>query len=367
MSVRTGRVLELVGPSAGGIRRHVDVLARHLPTFGWTPVVGAPSGVMDGLATPATPVPVSMHPLRAVTAVRRVRHLARDVEVIHAHGLTAGWLAWAAHPGRPVVVTIHNVVLDEAAGRSAGVLRRLQAWLPGHVDRTIAVSSEIASHLPSGERITVIVPASDPPQVTRDRHTIRALAGVADDAPLVVTVARLHPQKAIGDLLAAAAQLRDGIDRLQVVIVGDGPSRSDLEAEARRLGVEDIVSFVGSQPDGSSWMAAADVVCVSSIWEGSPLVVAEALQLGVPLVATDVGDVAEIVSDGTTGRLVPPSSPSSLAEALASTLADPVGSAAMAARGQVLAVERYGVEALVQAVADVYADLTPEGRQELRR
>ncbi|MCB0963418.1 MAG: glycosyltransferase family 4 protein [Acidimicrobiales bacterium] len=353
----SGRVLEVVGPSAGGIRRHVDVLARHLPATGWEPVVAAPAGVMDGLATPAVAAPIALDPRTALAARRVLRSLAREVDVVHAHGLTAGWIARAARLGRPLVVTVHNVVLDEAAGRSAPILRLLQRRLPGAVDRTIAVSDDIARTLPADPSIRVIIPASDPPVASRSRHEIRAELGIDDATPLVVAVARLHPQKAIGDLLEAVALVRADQPRARLVVVGDGPSRAALEATGRDLGLGDAVTFVGAQPDGPSWMAAADVVAVSSIWEGSPLVVAEALQLGAPLVATDVGDVAEIVRDGETGRLVAPSAPPQLAAAIADQLRDRAGARAMAEVGRARAAERYGVDRLVGDVARTYEEL----------
>jgi glycosyltransferase involved in cell wall biosynthesis len=358
MTTSGGRVLELLGPSSGGIRRHVDVLARHLGEHAWQPTVAGPPGVMDALGSDAVTVPVGLRPADAATAVRRIRRLAADADVVHAHGLTAGWLAAAAHTGRPVVVTIHNIVLAETSGRSAPVLRRLEAGLPGRVDWVIAVSSEIADRFPRwSDRIQVIVPAGPAPVVARDRATIRVAAGVGEGDPLVVTVARLHPQKAVGDLLDAAARVRVEVPEVRFVVVGDGPERASLVAEARRRGVDDVVTFVGGQPDGPSWMAAADVVAVSSIWEGSPIVVAEALQLGRPLVATDVGDVAEAVHDGVTGRLLAPSQPALLAEAITSMLSDRPAAEAMARTGQELATARYGTTALVAAVADVYRRL----------
>lgn len=355
MTARRGRVLELLGPSTGGIRRHVDVLARHLDDEGWEATVAGPRDVMAGMATTVVEVPVGMRPGHVVTAVRRIRRLAADADVVHAHGLTAGWLAVAARARCPVVVTLHNVVLAESAGRAGPLLRRLERALPARVARVIAVSGEIARRFPdAAERIEVIVPASPPPTVDRDRSAVRAAAGVGERDPMVVTVARLHPQKAVGDLLVAAIAVRAAVAGVHVVVVGDGPIRSDLEDEARRLGVDDVVTFVGGQPDGPAWMAAADVVAVSSIWEGSPLVVAEALQLGRALVATDVGDVGEIVHDGETGRLVPPSRPDLLAGAITDLLEDRPTAEAMARRGEELARTRYGTAALVGAVADVY-------------
>lgn len=358
MSLERGRVLELLGPSAGGIRRHVDVLARHLPDHGWEPLVAGPAGVMDGLDTAAEPVPVALHPTRAVASLQGVRRLvaAHRAQVVHAHGLTAGWLAVLAGTGLPVVVTIHNVVLPESAGRAAPILARLQAALPGRVAATIAVSSAIAGDLAGrgGRSVEVIIPASQAPQVSRPGAEIRSGLGLEQTDPLVVTVARLHPQKGIDHLLAAASALRERIPSVRVAIVGDGPLRDSLASSAKAQGVADVVTFVGEQPDAPSWMAAADVVAVPSTWEGSPLVVAEALRLGRPLVATDVGDVGEVVQDGRTGRLVPPGRPSLLAAALGDMLCEPERAAEMARAGHVVAAERYSVERLVAEVAATY-------------
>lgn len=351
-------MLELLGPSAGGIRRHVDVLARHLDGTGWEAVVAGPAGVMDGLATPARPVAVGLDP-RALWSARRVlrRLVAQEgVAVVHAHGLTAGWTAVLARPGVPIVLTVHNVVLGESAGRLAPLLARLERALPRRVAATIAVSSAIARDIEarSGADVEVVIPASDPPVVARDRAAVRAALDVDDATPLVASVARLHPQKALPDLLTAMVTVREAVPEAVLAVVGDGPVRPDLEREADRLGLDGAVRFVGAQPDGPSWMAAADVVAVSSIWEGSPLAVAEALRLGRPLVATDVGDIAEVVVDGETGRLVPPSQPPALAAALVDLLGDPEAAAALGARGRDAAVARYGTEALVRRVAAVY-------------
>ncbi len=352
------RVLELLGPSAGGIRRHVDVLARELPAHGWDAVVAGPPGVMDGLTTAAVPVPVRTSPTAVVSAARRVRRLvsAERIAVVHAHGLTAGWVAVLARPGVPIVVTVHNTVLVESAGRAAPLLARLEAALPRRVAATLAVSPELAADLGrrSGVAVEVVIPASPPPEVTRPAAEVRRVAGVDPTAPLVVAVARLHPQKALGDLLAAFADVRTRVPGAHLVVVGDGPERAALEAEAVRLGVAESTSFVGAQPDGPSWLAAADVVAMSSIWEGSPLVVAETLLLGRPLVATEVGDVAEVVVDGRTGRLVPPRAPSLLGAAIGDMLEAPSEAEAMAREGQVAASGRYGLPTLVGAVAAVY-------------
>lgn len=356
------RVVQLLGPSAGGIRRHVATLAEHLPACGWEARVAGPDGVMEGLEVPAVPVPVSMEPRRFVAAARRLRRLVEEEQagVVHAHGLTAGWVAVAARTGRPVVLTAHNVVLAETAGRATAFRRALEGRLPRMVATTIAVSPPMAADLEarSGRPVQVIVPASPPPRVTRTREEIRVALGLAAEEQLVVTVGRLHAQKALGDLVTATARLRDRHPDLRVAVVGEGPERPALEAQVARLGLDGVVALVGSQPDGPSWMAAADVVVMCSTWEGSPLVVAEALQLGRPLVATAVGDVPLVVREGETGRLVPPAAPEELAAALGDLLDDPDEAERLARAGRALAVECYSPPALVGAVATVYDGLT---------
>ncbi len=354
----SGTVLELLGPSTGGIRRHVDVLADGLTAIGWRVRVAGPAGVMDGLRDDAEAVEVGLGPRSLWRGRRALRSLSRDVDLVHAHGLTAGWLAVLSRLGKPVALTVHNVVLDEAAGRKAGVLRWLESRLPRQVDRTIAVSPQIAGQLrqASGRPVEVIVPVSPTPRPAGTREEIRSSLGLDADTLLLVTVARLHPQKGLLDLLTAVAALPDRVG-LRLAVVGEGPQREELLDRCAALSLGDTVTFVGAQSDGVGWIAAADLVVVSSIWEGSPLVVAEALRLGRPLVTTDVGDVAEVVVDGETGRLVPPGRPDLLAVAIADLVGDPDGRAQLAEAGRRRATARYDEVRLVQEVSDVYDGL----------
>ena len=148
---------------------------------------------------------------------------------------------------------------------------------------------------------------------------------------------------------------RAGIDRpLQVAIVGEGPQRRALEAERAALGLQDRVRFVGARANGADYLAAADLVVMCSLWEGFGLVVAEALHLARPVVATDVGPVSSMVRDGETGRLVPPGDPAALRAAIEAVLADPAGAAAQARSGAMLVDEHFGPDVLIDDVVSVY-------------
>ena len=317
--------------------------------------VAAPPGVMTDLDGAEHAVEIGFSPLGVVRAARRIRQLADGVGVVHAHGLKAGFCTVLAGV-RPRVLTIHNVVLDDAAGRSAPFLRRLERWLPGRMDRTIAVSGEIAGRFAGtagAEQITVVVPAGPLPMPRRDAATVRRDLGVGD-SPLVVTVARLHPQKDVPTLLAAARLVLDRRPDVRFVIVGGGPEEVDIRVEHERLGLGADVQILGQLPSAADELAAADVFALSSVWEGSPLAVAEALLLGRPVVATAVGAVPEAVVDGVTGRLVPPRSPEELASAIIDLLDDPAEARRLADAGHALAVERFAPDALVGAVEDLY-------------
>ena len=139
------RVLLVLGPSAGGIRQHVAVLADALEQRGWTVRVAGPPGVMDGLRRldAEIDVPVSKRPDRLLRAAGQLRRVRGDAEVIHAHGFGAAAVSRLARLGRPLVVTVHNLVIPENAGR----FHAAKVWLARQVlsgcDRVIVISAEI--------------------------------------------------------------------------------------------------------------------------------------------------------------------------------------------------------------------------------
>ncbi len=355
-------VVELLGPSAGGIRRHVASLVRGLAERGWTPIVAGPAGVMDGIGPQHATVPIPAG--LSLAAMRRGRRalapLVGRCSVVHAHGLKAGLIASTIRSRPPLVTTVPSLVLDESAGHLAAVLRRLEALLPRRSDRVIAVSQQIADRfagVAGAERVVVISPASDPPEVVRPRAEVRAGLGVDFEVPLVVCVARLHPQKDLPTFLRAVRQMRAQVPGLRAAIVGDGPDEAAVRALVDELGLARVVVMAGRSPNAADEMAAADVVALSSVWEGNPIALAEAMQLEVPVAATAVGAVPTLVEDGVTGRLVQPGDPAALAAACADLLGKRVVARALAAAGHRRANDLLGREALVDAVDEVYREV----------
>ncbi|HEV2808895.1 MAG TPA: glycosyltransferase family 4 protein [Acidimicrobiales bacterium] len=357
-----GSVLALLGPSTGGIRRHVVELATRLRQRGWSVEIAGPHGVLEEpeVLDHCVDVPSPLGPARLVAARRALTSAAAGAQLIHAHGLKAGWLAASLRSRSPLVVTLHNVVLPEVAGAAAPVLHRLELALPARCDATVAVSNEMARRLvgvPGGGRVTVVAPVAPTPRVRVPAGQARASVGARPGQPLVVSVGRLHPQKGHDTLIDAAGILARRRPEVRVVIVGDGPSHDSLARRVQRLGLEEVVALVGSRPSGADTLAAADVVALASRWEGWPLVVAEAIQLGRPVVATAVGGIPEMVEDGVSGWLVPPGSPDALALSLEAALADPGLAMGRAEAARTRFNERYDADNLVERVESVYRDV----------
>ncbi|MNY22107.1 putative glycosyltransferase EpsD [compost metagenome] len=120
----------------------------------------------------------------------------------------------------------------------------------------------------------------------------------------------------------------------QLLLAGDGPCRAELETQVQKLGLTQSVQFLGYRDDVSRLLLAADVFCLPSLLEGLPLSAAEAMAARLPIVATRVGGVPEIIQDGVTGYLVPPRDPAALAERLVALLADPASRQRFGTAGQ---------------------------------
>jgi glycosyltransferase involved in cell wall biosynthesis len=354
------RVVELLGPSTGGIRRHVAALTTALSDRGWDVETAGPGGVLEGLVRQdhVVPIPSGMGPLAVSRAVAAARQVMRRAPLVHAHGQKPGWVAAIARAGlspRPrLVVTVHNLVLEEVAGRRARTLARIERRLGGRADAIIATSPEVAGRMAATTAFLRVVRPVGPPAVPRrSRDEVRAAVG-AGERPLVVCVARLHPQKGLDVLVDAAAALATRRPAPLVLVVGEGPLGGELRASVAARGLDHVVRFAGPSAHAPDELGAADVVVVPSRWESGPLVVAEALQLGRPVVATPVGFVGEVIDDGRSGRIVPIGDAAALAGAVGELLDDARAAGEMGAAGQARFAAALGPEHLVEGVVDVY-------------
>jgi glycosyltransferase involved in cell wall biosynthesis len=193
------------------------------------------------------------------------------------------------------------------------------------------------------------------------RSAARARLRLPKSGVCIATVCRLHRDKGVGHLISAFERLCSSAGDAWILIVGDGPAKEELEAQAERLGVRPRVFFVGPQPhaDVRNWLQAADVFVLPSRKEGLPNSILEAMAAGLPVVATDVGGIGEAVTRSC-GRLVPYSDVPALAEALRRLIDSPElrSSQGQAARSR--AVETFGWAASAARLIGVYRSVLGE-------
>ena len=229
-------------------------------------------------------------------------------------------------------------------------------------DASFAVTDEVRESMrgPVGERAVTLRHGIDIERVAAERAhraEVRAEFGIGDDEFVVVTAANFRPQKDYPNLLGAARLLADRNVAVRIVAIGQGPQDAEIRALHASLGLGDRVILTGFRNDATRVMAACDAFTLASKWEGLPVAVMEALAIGLPIVATDVGGMAEELHDGVDALLVPPGDSASLADAIERLATDPelcerLGDAA-AARAPEFAVERTvaEIEATYERVA----------------
>ncbi len=339
-------------------------LATRLDDHGWSALVAGPAGVMDGVGRldAAVAVPRSWSPLALRRARRELRRLlaTAPVDVIPAPGLQAALVALGPRPRPPVALPLHNLVRGTHAGWMARLLDPLEARIVRRVDHVIAISDDGARRAAStgrAEACTRVLPVSPVRRPGRTAAEVRAGYGIASTAPLVVVVARLHPQKDLPTFLRAFARLHVERPEARAVIVGEGPERTALSAEIERLGRGGAVTLAGQRPTPADELAAADVVVMSSRWEAGPLVMTEALSLGRPFVTTDVGALTELLVAGRDARVVAVGDDAAMAAAIDELLADPAAAARMGESGRQLVAQLVEGDALVAPVVAVYERL----------
>ncbi|MER6586980.1 glycosyltransferase family 4 protein [Micromonospora chalcea] len=360
-----GSVALVLASSTGGVGQHVRSIAGGLTEAGASVLVCGPAATEEqfgftGVGARFTPVEIPASPTpgdaRAVTALRRALAVT-PVDVVHAHGLRAGLVAALARPTAPLVVTWHNAVL--AKGLRGAASRLVERIVARSVRVALGASADLvdrAAALGAADARLAPVAAPTLPPPGRRRAAVRAEFGVTADRPLILSVGRLHPQKRYDVLIDAAARWRTRTPAPVVVIAGSGPAY--LPLAARISAARAPVTLLGHRTDVADLLAGADLAVVTSDWEARQLFAQEALRAGVPLVATAVGGLPELVGDGAV--LVPPGDVDAVDAAVRELLDDPVRRAEVGRRGLARAATWPTEADTVAALADLYAELTPQ-------
>jgi glycosyltransferase involved in cell wall biosynthesis len=354
------RTVQVLGGGNAGSSAHVRSLAEGLVARGVRVTVCAPVEAdraydFTGVGAEHVHVPRSSDPV----AVAALRTACANADLVHAHGLHASFRAVLALSGRrtPLVVTWHSRAWAE--GPRAHLLRVLER----RVVRTAAVVLGTSSDLVDRARETgardarlgaVGLPGQRRPAVPDPlRPKVLAELG-ATGRPLLLAVGSLERHRGYDVLLDAARAWRDLDPVPLVVIAGEGPLRPELQ---RRIEDEDLpVRLVGHRDDVPQLLAAADLALLTSRWESRSVLAQEALYARVPLVATRVGGIPDLVGDA--AELVPYGDPEALAATVVRLLADPERREELAAAGQRQAASWPTEDETVAQVLSVYDELT---------
>jgi glycosyltransferase involved in cell wall biosynthesis len=267
----------------------------------------------------------------------------------------------------PVVITAERNVIARPAWQVA-VERLLDRWTDVYVVNSRAIAEGLIGRerLP-GAKMRVVhngIDLAQLPPFAPDRAAARRRLGFDAGRRLVAQVGRLEPQKDYPTFLAAAARVAAALPDVDVVVVGEGALRQELEALASRLGLAGRVRFLGLRHDVPALLGAVDVLALTSLYEGLPNVVIEAMATGAVAVATDVGGCRELITPGESGLLVPPGD----VEAVTGAILQVLGSEELARRLATAARRRiegeFAIEAMVEKTVAVYdACLSQKGLQ----
>lgn len=375
------RILMIVRPAAGGIKSHVRALSSGLAARGHHVEIAAPGDsdvAIEARALGFTVHPISLagplHPLKDSRAVAAVRGIIRSgrFDLVHAHGFKAGLvgrLGMRRSGVRTFVLTAHNHVLsrDETSTAAKWRYRFVERRLAGLVTRYIAVSDSVRNELidayglPARRVVTIHNGIEMAPFLTpHSRAEARADLGLPSNAPLVGLAARFSTQKGLRHLISALPQLRRLEPGATLALGGSGPLEAELRELAAALEVSGSVRWMGEVLDMPHFLAALDVYVSPSVTEALGIGLIEASAAGVAVVATNVGGVSEVVVDGETGLLVPPSDPSALAVAVARLLEDRALAQRLSSAARARVTEAFTAERMLDATVALYAEACAE-------
>lgn len=370
----------------GGIARHCNGLAKALARLGHDVHVftldfpGAPGyEEMEGVKVYRTVTELG-HPNFLTWALlfnhfleKRMADISRKVEfdVLHIHDwltATAG-VSFKHHAEKPLVVTVHSTEIGRAQGLhnpNSLAIDGIEWWATYEADKVIVTSGSMKGelsghfHLP-GEKIEIIANGIDLTKFQEssiDKQSVRGRYGVNPHEKLVLCVGRLVPQKGIEHLIRAVPMIVGRFPEAKCIVVGEGWLRAHLEYVARSTGYQWKIRFTGFIPDSElvALMKSADVLVVPSIYEPFGIVALEGMAAGVPVVASQVGGLAEVIEHDRTGIVVYTRNPQSIAWGVNRILSDPNHAEWLTRNAKETVQKAYSWEAIAKKTAKVYKE-----------
>jgi glycosyltransferase involved in cell wall biosynthesis len=360
----------------GGAERLMEPYLQHLDKTRFTPRVGV-FQVKDGnplaerlrnmgIAVDLVPVAHLRDPLALPRVIGYLRRQKADLihtqlEFANTLGTLAGrWLR------RPTLTTLHTYDGPDLGAKTYRRIRLMWRVLRRYDRRIIAVSEGLRQHhlqhagfapeqivtLYNGINLDRFTPAD-----VEARQTVRHALQIPATAPLLITVAVLRPPKGIQHMITALPRVLAAQPDAYYLVVGDGDYGPALKAQAAASGLAERVIFAGVRHDIPALLATADLFVLPTLGDALPTVLIEAMAAQVPIVASDVGGVPELVENGRNGLLTPPANPDQLAAACVQLLHNPALAAEMGRNGRQIAAAKFDIHTQVARLGQLYEEL----------
>ncbi len=359
----------------GGTERQFVRVVRHLDPEKYQLLVGCLRrrgpllAEVESLGIPIVEFPLnSLHNLRAAWLFcRLVRFLRQNrIDILHAFDFYTSVFAVPAArvAGVPVVLASRRELADLRSAWQRRAIRLACQLATGVVVNSRAASLSLSPACNGGRgRVDIVPNCIDPEQLrpTAAADQVRTQLGIPADAPLIGILANLRPEKDLPMFLCAAQRVRSVVPDSRFLIIGDGPERYKLEALANHLGLSGAAFFLGDRSDVPDLLAALDVFVLCSYTESFPNAILEAMAMGRPVVATNVGGTPELVEEGKTGYLVPVGDAEAMADRIFELLRDPSLRRGMGQAGSDRVKREFTAERVKQKLEDLYDRLLSEG------
>jgi glycosyltransferase involved in cell wall biosynthesis len=296
-------------------------------------------------------------------------------DIVHTHVSKAGILGrWAAKlAGVPIIVhTTHGNIFhgyfNSFFTKFFILLQKLTALITDKMITLTDIEKEqwLNQGIGKSTQYTAILSGIDlkrfnPENVQIEPYEMRKKLGLHTNDFVIGTVGRIVPIKGHKYFIQAAAEVIREIPNAKVLLVGDGPIRNEMEELTVQLGIEGQVFFLGVRKDVPELLSIMDLFVLPSLNEGMGRALVEAMAMGLPVIASQVGGVPEVVTDGKTGILVPAQNPTALAKAIVKLARDAKLSRELAQAGYKRAHSAFGAETMVDRISAVYQELLAEG------
>ncbi|AFM43451.1 glycosyltransferase [Desulfosporosinus acidiphilus SJ4] len=365
--MKTFKILHMIGGGEiGGAEQHVLTLLQNLDPSQFRPsLICLTQGPFAELAEPIIPTQsfIMRNPLDLSLLPSLMHYLRQQgIDLIHTHGSRANFLGRISAKllKLPNVTTVHSSLAhDYLSPWSARLAIGLDRLTLPMTSKIITVSHYLSMEVSSrgGKHLTTIYNGQSPlPFIDSSamRVQFREQWGIPKDAFVLGTIGRLHPTKGHVFLCRAASQLVQRFPKLHLLIIGEGPLRSTLEAELQNTSLP--YTFAGFLPQAYRALPAMDIFMLPSISEGMGLVLLEAMQMGVPIVASEIGGIPEVVRSKKEALLVPPGNVSELINACTLLIENPELAKSLVSSGQ-RRWPLFSVEEMVRATEEIYKSL----------